>query len=69
MPVEAGQLRVWDGAFANDETPFLVLERMVYPDALVRGDEHDDWQILWLGKLSIWSTHRIKTFSEVIDAD
>lgn len=70
VKVEAGQLRVWDGAFANDETPFLVLKRVVYPAARVSYTAAgDDWQILWQGKLSIWSTHRIKTFSEVISDD
>lgn len=69
MTVEAGQLRVWDDGITHDKTPFLVLKRVVYPDARVSFTAAgDDWQILWRGKLSTWSTHRIKTFSEVIDA-
>ena len=68
MKVETGQLRVWEDAMTSDKTPFLVLKRIIYPDARVSFTAAgDDWQVLWLGKLSIWSTHQIKIFSEIID--
>lgn len=62
MTVEAGQLRVWEDAITGDKTPFLVVELVAH-----HGVEKY-WHVLWQGVITIWSTHRIKTFSEVIDA-
>ena len=67
MSVEPGQLRVWDDAITLDKTPFLVLGRVVYPDAVVPYTERDDWHVLWLGKVATWSTHRMEVFSKPID--
>ena len=67
MSVEPGQLRVWDNAITYDKTPFLVIERVVYPDAADPYAEACDWHVLWLGKIAIWSTHRLVGFSDVID--
>ena len=67
MSVEPGQLRVWDDAISRDKTPFLVIGRVIYPDAADPYAENCDWHVLWLGKVAIWSTHRIEVFSEVID--
>lgn len=69
MPVEQGQLRVWDDGISLDKTPFLVVERVIYPDARVSFTvAGDDWRVLQQGKITIWSTHRMETFSEVIGA-
>jgi hypothetical protein len=67
MRVEPGQLRVWDDAITLDKTPFLVIGRVIYPVAASPFTEACDWHILWLGKIGTWSTHRIETFSEVVD--
>ena len=67
MSVEPGQLRVWDDAVTLDKTPFLVIGRAAYADAVVPYTERDDWHVLWLGKVAIWSTHRMEVFSKPID--
>ena len=62
MPVEQGQLRVWDDAISLDKTPFLVL------DVINKGWYYEpDWQILSNGKIERWAEGRLKRFSEVID--
>lgn len=68
MTVETGQLRVWEDAITLDKTPFLVVERVNPPGAVSLFTQQDDWRVLWLGKLEVWSTNRIKAFSEVIGA-
>jgi squalene cyclase len=67
MRVETGQLRVWSDAITYDKTPFLVIGRVIYPDAAGPFTEQADWHVLWLGKIGTWSTHRIESFSEVTD--
>lgn len=68
MSIQSGQLRVWDDAITLDKIPFLVVERVIYPDARVSFTvAGDDWRVLQRGKIMIWSTHRMKTFSKVID--
>ena len=61
MPVEQGQLRVWDDAISLDKTPFLVL------DQVDTGWGCTDWQVIWRGQTKSWSQARIVAFSEVID--
>jgi len=61
MPVEQGQLRVWDDAISLDKTPFLVL------DQVDTGGAWEDWQVIWHGQTKSWSQARIEAFSEVID--
>ena len=61
MPVEQGQLRVWDDAISIDKTPFLVM------DQIDTGWGCTDWQVLWRGQTKSWSQARIGAFSEVID--
>jgi len=64
VPVEQGQLRVWDDAMSLDKTPFLVIGRVIYSDA---ASEACDWHVLWLRKIVTWSSDRIEVFSEVVD--
>ena len=62
MPVEQGQLRVWDDAMSLDKTPFLVM------DQIDRGRYYEaDWRILSNGQIETWAEGRLKRFSEVID--
>lgn len=61
MPVEQGQLRVWDDAISLDKTPFLVL------DQVDTGWACTDWQVIWRGQTKSWSQARIEAFSELID--
>lgn len=61
MPVEQGQLRVWDDAISLDKTPFLVL------DVIDTGWACTDWQVIWRGQTKSWSQARIEAFSEVVD--
>ena len=62
MPVEQGQLRVWDDAISLDKTPFLVL------DQIDTGWGCTDWLVIWRRLAKSWSQARIEAFSEVIDA-
>ena len=61
MPVEQGQLRVWDDAISLDKTPFLVM------DQIDTGWGCTDWQVIWHGQTKSWSEAWIVAFSEVID--
>ena len=67
MPVEQGQLRVWDDAISLDKTPFLVVGLVNYSEAVVSFTKREDWRVMWRGKIATQSTHQIEVFSEVID--
>ena len=60
MPVEQGQLRVWEDAISLDKTPFLVLDQVDTGWACM------DWQVVWRGQTKSWSHARIEQFSKVI---
>jgi hypothetical protein len=63
VQVEPGQIRVWEDAVTRDKTPFLVLAQFD------EGWGVPGWQVLWSGRVEVWSQRRIETFSEVVGAD
>lgn len=64
MPVEQGQLRVWEDAMSLSKTPFLVL------DPVDKGRRNEkNWRILTNGKIQIWFEGQIELLSEVIDEE
>ena len=63
MPVEQGQIRVWDDTMYLSKTPFLVLD---YVDKGRRNEKN--WRILTNGKIQTWFEAQIERYSRMIDA-